>query len=151
MFPQPPCYLLANSCLNTTQAPIKIPKTKNYYSRHSGAKQYFEKLFMNVSFWLHNMNYAKINKKHHNSCTFRQSSCAHMYAHLSHLQMQTHVLGPRAHLSARVCVISAFWVSKGPRLPYGALALELWGECRSCHYNWWGKSSESCYLKAHQH
>lgn len=32
VFPQPACYLLANSCLNTTQAPIKIPKTKNYYS-----------------------------------------------------------------------------------------------------------------------
>lgn len=30
-------YLLVNSCLNTTQAPIKIPKTKNYNSRLSVA------------------------------------------------------------------------------------------------------------------
>lgn len=32
VFPRPACYLLADSCLNITQAPIKIPETKNYYS-----------------------------------------------------------------------------------------------------------------------
>lgn len=50
VFPQQVCYLLANSCLNTTQAPIKIPKTKNYNSRRYNAK-HFEKLF--VKFVLH--------------------------------------------------------------------------------------------------
>lgn len=30
MFHQPARYLLVNICLNTIQAPIKIPKTKNY-------------------------------------------------------------------------------------------------------------------------
>lgn len=47
-FPHPACYLLANSCLNTTQAPIKIPKTRNYNSRHNNAQQYFEKLFVKL-------------------------------------------------------------------------------------------------------
>lgn len=38
VFPQPACYLLEDSCLNTTQAPIKIPKTKNYNSCYIDAQ-----------------------------------------------------------------------------------------------------------------
>lgn len=43
VFPQPAFYLLANSCLNITQVPIKISKTKNYNSRHDDAQHYFDK------------------------------------------------------------------------------------------------------------
>lgn len=57
--------------------------------------------------------------------------CAHMYVHLSHLQM--HVLRLSTCVSA--CVISVFSESWGPCFPCGALVLALWGGCRSCHYN----------------
>lgn len=92
-----------------------------------------------------------MTKRHYNSCTLRLCVCVCQHIHLSHLQM--HVLGLSicVCVCVRACVISVFWESQGPCFPCGALVLALWGGCRSCHYNWCGESSESCYLKAHQH
>ena len=156
MFPQPACYLLANSCLNTTQAPIKIPKTKNYNSRHNGAQHYFEKLFvgMNVERIGGSSRAKQKTTEPQKTTTIHAllgSECvrANMHIHLSHLQMHVLGLGTCSYVCA--CVISVFSESQGPCFPCGALVLALWGGCRSCHYNRCGESSESCYLKAHQH
>lgn len=40
MYPKSARYLLANSCLNTTHAPIKTPKTKHYNSRYNNASHF---------------------------------------------------------------------------------------------------------------
>lgn len=135
VFPQKPCYLLANSCLNTTQVPIKIPKTKNYYSRHSGAKHYFEKLFMNVQFRLHNMNSAKINKKTPQFMHFQAVViCPYVCTSVTSADANTRARAQSASVCASLCDQCVLSV-KGSTSPYGALVLELWGECRSCHYN----------------
>lgn len=164
MFPQPAYYLLANSCLNTTQAPIKVPKTKNYNSRHKDAQHYFEKLFVKLLIWIWRVKLYQwymtcktqiMTKRHYISCTPWQwvclcvRVCVRPYVYT--LVTSADACARAQHVCACSCVISVFRESQGPCFLCGALVLALWGGCRSCHYNWCGESSESCYLKAHQH